>query len=465
METITCTCINKIRDKSGNIKAYLLQDNQGQSIQLASDELKRAIFYRQLHVVNLKLSSDGKLIDNKEDTRQQATHAEQASNPRKKITDSMTTSMVYNNLLTTLTNIRDCTVISEDKGVKGSDSTNTSVRVNEDEFIHMCNLVATYISALANINLIRVWINNDIIKFSGFSSPVGLYTYNKKLVTISKEGISVENHGESKEACGMNLKGDLDVKVKTLIKQFAKEGSLGDDVVTYRQVARALDGAMKKLIRQEYKKHYTYEHKIKAINSKLSWLSEVTEEFSLLTSKGKKIFSIARGGSNSKFDFKMESYEVDGNFRQAHKWINLDGEFDGHTHIAEDQATVERVISHFLHWDEVETGMKVLYNSLDRLHDESNGKVRYNGVSSDTESRFCIFDEDNKFDIMLTRVYTGQNDKISFKLEGSNGLTDTISIDTYVEISSLIPKEDEIVTQIKSFIKKELKEKKDQTKK
>lgn len=61
---ITATCINKIRNKNGVIKGYELQDCNGVRMRFSSEQVKQAIFLQQLTVTNLKLTSDGRLIDN-----------------------------------------------------------------------------------------------------------------------------------------------------------------------------------------------------------------------------------------------------------------------------------------------------------------------------------------------------------------------------------------------------------------
>lgn len=61
-----CVCIEKFRDKNNIIKGYRLQDKNGNKIDTTPEVLKAAIFSGQLDVENLKLTADGKLIDNKE---------------------------------------------------------------------------------------------------------------------------------------------------------------------------------------------------------------------------------------------------------------------------------------------------------------------------------------------------------------------------------------------------------------
>lgn len=70
---VECKCINKIRDKYNNIQAYVLMDTQGISITMDSSRLKEAIFLKQINVKNLKMTTDGKLIDSKEDNSNKRT--------------------------------------------------------------------------------------------------------------------------------------------------------------------------------------------------------------------------------------------------------------------------------------------------------------------------------------------------------------------------------------------------------
>ena len=73
---LTVTCIKKFRDKQNQIYGYRLQDNNGQIKDVKSNELKEAIKRNQINVINLKLTTDNRLIDienekcleNKQDT-------------------------------------------------------------------------------------------------------------------------------------------------------------------------------------------------------------------------------------------------------------------------------------------------------------------------------------------------------------------------------------------------------------
>jgi len=64
---IKCECIEKFRDKQGNIKGYRLRDCNGACLDVKPDQLKMSIFSQQLDVINLKLTADGKLIDKEVD--------------------------------------------------------------------------------------------------------------------------------------------------------------------------------------------------------------------------------------------------------------------------------------------------------------------------------------------------------------------------------------------------------------
>ena len=60
---IQAKCIQKFRDKSNRIFAYRLVDSKGQMKDVAAESLKRAILSNQIHVINLKLTSDNRLVD------------------------------------------------------------------------------------------------------------------------------------------------------------------------------------------------------------------------------------------------------------------------------------------------------------------------------------------------------------------------------------------------------------------
>lgn len=66
MNTITCKYAEKYRDRSGNISGYLLIDIYGNQLAIKKRELKKKIRSRELKVVNLTLTKDGRLIDKAE---------------------------------------------------------------------------------------------------------------------------------------------------------------------------------------------------------------------------------------------------------------------------------------------------------------------------------------------------------------------------------------------------------------
>lgn len=66
---IQCKCIEKFRDSKGNIVAYRLMDSNLKTQDITPQLLKQAIKNNQLDVVNLKLTSDNRLIDKKENVQ------------------------------------------------------------------------------------------------------------------------------------------------------------------------------------------------------------------------------------------------------------------------------------------------------------------------------------------------------------------------------------------------------------
>ena len=66
---ITVTCTEKLRDKNNRIVGYELQDCNGKKMRFTSEQVKQAVFLQQITVTNLKLTSDGRLIDNTESAK------------------------------------------------------------------------------------------------------------------------------------------------------------------------------------------------------------------------------------------------------------------------------------------------------------------------------------------------------------------------------------------------------------
>lgn len=63
---IQTKCIQKFRDKNNHIYGYRLQDINGKTQDVEPNNLKQAITNKQIHVVNLTLTSDGRLVDTNE---------------------------------------------------------------------------------------------------------------------------------------------------------------------------------------------------------------------------------------------------------------------------------------------------------------------------------------------------------------------------------------------------------------
>lgn len=63
MAKLTCRCIGKNRDKKGIITEFLLEDKYGNRKVYQKKDLKSEIKSGRIDVINLKLTSDGKLID------------------------------------------------------------------------------------------------------------------------------------------------------------------------------------------------------------------------------------------------------------------------------------------------------------------------------------------------------------------------------------------------------------------
>ena len=63
---IQAKCIQKFRDNNNHIYGYRLIDINGQTQNVYADRLKMAIKQNLIHVVNLRLTSDYRLVDTTE---------------------------------------------------------------------------------------------------------------------------------------------------------------------------------------------------------------------------------------------------------------------------------------------------------------------------------------------------------------------------------------------------------------
>ena len=63
---IQAKCIQKLRDNKGKIYGYRLIDINGKTQDVEPENLKKAIRNKQIHIVNLTLTSDNRLVDTTE---------------------------------------------------------------------------------------------------------------------------------------------------------------------------------------------------------------------------------------------------------------------------------------------------------------------------------------------------------------------------------------------------------------
>lgn len=67
---VVCRCVHKYRNKQGQIYGYRLQDLNGNLHDTTPDILKNAIYKNQITVLNLQLTSNGRLMDKAEENKQ-----------------------------------------------------------------------------------------------------------------------------------------------------------------------------------------------------------------------------------------------------------------------------------------------------------------------------------------------------------------------------------------------------------
>lgn len=100
---LTVTCIQKFRDNNGAIEGYLLQDNNGDQRSVNAYALKNAIYNGQILVDNLRLTSDGRLIDKKPDEKESDVYGIDISGSMehlvKKLSNALTGILVKNEIV------------------------------------------------------------------------------------------------------------------------------------------------------------------------------------------------------------------------------------------------------------------------------------------------------------------------------------------------------------------------------
>ena len=62
---ILCKAIDKIKDKKGITVGYVLADTNGKKVRVNSKDIKKSIKEGKIEVSNLKITSDGRLMFNK----------------------------------------------------------------------------------------------------------------------------------------------------------------------------------------------------------------------------------------------------------------------------------------------------------------------------------------------------------------------------------------------------------------
>lgn len=116
---IKTKCIKKIRDKNNRIVAYYIEDSKGKVLEFSSSKLKKAISNHTISVVNLTLTSDGRLVDTSDkvsDMKKSTSHLALVSNhgilnrnstPREEVSSMLTVYLNVNNAKEKIITIND----------------------------------------------------------------------------------------------------------------------------------------------------------------------------------------------------------------------------------------------------------------------------------------------------------------------------------------------------------------------
>ena len=180
---IQAKCIQKFRDKNNNIYGYRLIDLNGQTQDVQAKNLKQSIANGTIHVVNLTLTSDGRLVDTTEKHLQNKSLGKEPVKPvtKKEMTREMYADENYELMLQIKENT-GITDFSDDFIEEGTDS-------NYNFLTDFCNL--HYACDME----IDIWYK----KYVEFT-----YTFNKRV------GKKTETYGFKVRSLSINMNDIID---------------------------------------------------------------------------------------------------------------------------------------------------------------------------------------------------------------------------------------------------------------
>ena len=129
---VDARCIKKYRDNNNVIVGYLLQDENGVVRNVSSQEVKYLLSNNKLHIINLKLTSDNRIVDDKSYTK----------------TDNVKERLQ-----------KLAAMITKDTGIRFESNLNVVKRSKKDMYIEAITIGNTKLRKIAltpNHNIIRV---------------------------------------------------------------------------------------------------------------------------------------------------------------------------------------------------------------------------------------------------------------------------------------------------------------------
>lgn len=217
---IQAKCIQKFRDKTGKIYGYRLTDINGAIQDVQSENLKRAIANNQIHIVNLTLTADNRLVDSSEKQLQSKALGKAPVTPDTKYTNVAKALVYLDKELLDMGDSYFCIVQArgEDAGISLIDYAELGTYYNKEEYKHCKNEEQLLDKILFNIH----------IKL--------LTNYPEKIATI----IEIWNTADQYEIFEENLEYERASKLSQskiykslcLVYKYAKEKKFSSDIVT-----------------------------------------------------------------------------------------------------------------------------------------------------------------------------------------------------------------------------------------
>ena len=232
---IQAKCIQKFRDNSNKIYGYRLQDINGQTQDVKAEELKSAIRNKQIHIVNLTLTSDNRLVDKEPEKQLQNKKILPSEISTKSIKVDKITSLIEHicNELGLAFNLVELDIEDGEYSFKSKFKTvisgNTEVWISANKLYLDVSLYTEYVAIEDNTPLTKEGINKII---SRIKKELNILNTNASTYINNVENIiKLANHHDA-------LSNEPYMYISTMINKYSNRLNIYDKVLEYMHTKR-----------------------------------------------------------------------------------------------------------------------------------------------------------------------------------------------------------------------------------